>query len=166
MPKAKRAVLRRTVLGLGLAATMGGTAVAQDLCQVSSSATALAVRTLQSDLMVAALSCGVKGQYNAFATKFKQPLIRNGHVLRAVFDDRFGGRGTARLTTYVTEMANQAAQRMALHDGNFCAEASGLFQKVLALPPAELDGYARAHMARMNGGDNCAAERVAELALR
>lgn len=166
MPKAKRAIIRRTVLGLGLALTMGGTAVAQDLCQVSSSATALAVRTLQSDLMVAALSCGVKGQYNTFATKFKQPLIRNGHVLKSVFDDRFGGHGTKRLTTYVTELANQAAQRMAVHDGNFCADASGLFQTVLALPAGELDRYARGHMARMNGGDSCAAERVAALALR
>lgn len=156
----------RGVRVVGVALAMGGMVMAgpvsaEALCNTSKSTTALAVRTLQSDLMVAALSCGIKSQYNAFATKFQAPLTSNGKVLKAEFDKRFGGKSTQRLTTYVTELANQASQRMSTQGSNYCAEVAGLFQNVLALQPKELDGYARTHLAVMNGVEECAVESVA-----
>lgn len=138
-----------------------GPVSAEVTCKTSKSTTALAVRTLQSDLMVAALSCNIKSQYNAFATKFQGTLVTNGKVLKAEFDKRFGGKSTQRLTTYVTELANQASQRMSTQGSNYCAQVAGLFQNVLALQPADLDGYARTHLAVMNGVEECAVESVA-----
>ena len=156
----------RIAKGFGVALAIGAMvattpALAQDLCKTTRSATAVAVRTLQSDLMVAALSCQVKSQYNVFATQFKDPLVQNGKVLKAEFDRRFGGQATKRLTTYVTELANQASQRMSTKGSNYCAEVSALFATVLALPPAELGAFARGHVAAYHGGDDCTVERIA-----
>lgn len=161
----------RIAKGFGVALAIGAMvvttpALAQDLCKTTRSATAVAVRTLQSDLMVAALSCQIKGQYNVFATQFKDPLTQNGKVLKAEFDRRFGGQGTKRLTTYVTELANQASQRMSTKGSNYCADVSSLFASVLTLPPAELGAFARGHVAAHLGGDDCTVERVAMATLK
>ena len=154
--------MRAVGAALAISGVLGaGPVYAQDLCKASRSATALAVRTLQSDLMVAALSCNIKAQYNTFATKFQAPLTNNGKALKAEFDKRFGGKATQRLTTYVTELANQASQRMSTQGSNYCAEVAGLFQTVLSLDSVELEGFARSHLAVMNGVEECAVESVA-----
>ena len=45
---------------------------------------AFRARVVQSDMMVAALSCGLRNQYNTVVTEFRSELVSHGHVLRSI----------------------------------------------------------------------------------
>ena len=49
------------------------------------------VRKVQTTLMVAALSCGNRDNYNKFIVKFKGVLQRHGQVIKRDFIKRYGG---------------------------------------------------------------------------
>ncbi len=72
---------------------------------------ALNVRLLQSDMMVAALSCQLRDDYNAMVRRFGPELARHGSDLRGLFARTYGSGGEAELNKYVTRLANESSAR-------------------------------------------------------
>lgn len=104
-----------------------------DACADRDARRALEVRVLQSELMVAALTCGQRQSYNAFVTTFKPLLKDQGAELRAFFVEQYGlSDGPARLNRMVTQLANVASQRsLGQPTADFCAQTVERFQAVL-----------------------------------
>ncbi len=87
----------------------------------------VAVRRLQTKLMVAALSCGAKSEYNDFVLHYRPHLKRHGTALKAKFRAEYGGSYQKRLDSFVTALANQASQRSNKDRAAFCADAKATF---------------------------------------
>lgn len=98
---------------------------------VPTSTLALSVRTLQSDLMVSALSCNDRASYNAFAVKYRPNLKTHGDALKKHFGEMHGGNAKRALNTYVTDLANYAAIRHATDNKAFCGGTERLFKALL-----------------------------------
>jgi hypothetical protein len=104
---------------------------------------ALDVRYLQTELMVAALSCGradFHQHYNVFVAKFGKSLKSHANVMKTYFSREYGAQGTTQLDRYVTRLANEASLR-SMQQAAFCQDSSYLFERVTALDPASLDGF-------------------------
>lgn len=106
-------------------------------CATEKEKLALDVRILQSDLMVAALTCGQKDQYNKFVTKFKPALIKNGKELQGYFNRVYGKKAAGQLNSFITQVANDSSTRSTQSKAvEYCATSSELFTKTLALKKA------------------------------
>lgn len=97
------------------------------------------VRVMQTELMVAALSCRAvpgrdfTGQYNAFVKSHGDRLVGHGKVLTAYFKDRYGANDFRRqLDAFITALANDASRR-SMNSATFCDESVQLFQEVVTL---------------------------------
>lgn len=98
----------------------------QDLSQGDLS---IEVRRLQTNLMVAALSCRARSDYNEFITAHRPSLQSYGKAIQAEFRRRYGRDGSKQLNRFVTRLANEASARSNADRDGFCAEAAGLFEK-------------------------------------
>lgn len=92
---------------------------------------ALNSRVLQTELMVAALSCGNRPLYNAFVSKFRGDLVNQGRSLRSFFQRHHGGGGGDNLNRFITRLANEASQRSNAGRAAFCSDASLVFPQLL-----------------------------------
>ncbi|MBM3558338.1 MAG: hypothetical protein FJX53_00245 [Alphaproteobacteria bacterium] len=101
------------------------------------------MHVLQSDLMVAALLCGLNMQYDAAIRRFRPEMVDSAQYLRAYFNRQFGRQGQVELDRFVTVLANRASSRATEQGANFCADASSLLTTVLALPERGLAAYIR-----------------------
>lgn len=90
------------------------------------------VRRLQTNLMVAALSCGARSQYNAFIQTHRSSLQSYGKAIKAEFRRRYGHAGRKQLNSFITRLANEASARSNADRDAFCADASALFAKANA----------------------------------
>lgn len=103
---------------------------------------ALELRVLQSELMVAALTCDYQQGYNAFVTRFKPALAQQGKVLKSYFVRVKGKAATSSLDRFVTQLANDASKVSRNMGQSFCATAMEAFQTLSALPVDSLVEYA------------------------
>lgn len=159
----KRAVaysFRATLMGaafMGVAVTHAGPAHA-DACADRGAREALEMRVLQSELMVAALTCNQRGSYNAFVTGFKPYLKSQGRELHSFFAKTFGpSAGPQRLNKLVTRLANTASQNsIGQPTSAFCAAAQQRFDAVLSANPKMLAKLARTSpTAKLHGFKSC-----------
>jgi hypothetical protein len=94
---------------------------------------AMAFRYLQTELMVAALSCGYqeyRSKYNTFILRYRPAFQRNGRTLRAIFKRNYGNGSKRRLDDYVTRLANEASVR-SMERSEFCEVAGRKLDAVL-----------------------------------
>ena len=102
---------------------------------------ALNVRTLQSDMMVAALSCQLRNDYNVMVKRFGPELARHGSALRSLFARTYGRSSEAELNKYVTRLANESSARR-LHAGaDYCSNAAASFAQLRTLAPRQLAAF-------------------------
>jgi len=87
------------------------------------------VRRLQTNLMVAALSCGARDNYNEFILTHRPSLQQYGKAIRAEFRRRYGKEGDSKLNVFVTRLANEASARSNADRDNFCADANATFRE-------------------------------------
>ena len=142
-----------TVLALSL--LCDGSGVAAEACARTREQTAVYTAELRAQLMVAALSCGSAGRYNAFVTRYQRELSAQGRALRLWFHRQHGNAGDDYLNKFVTRLANEHSQRSANARAPFCAQAAVLFHQLLDEPrlsivgvlgdPALITHEARAH---------------------
>lgn len=126
------------VLMLASVGGSAGTAHAAS-CASKRDMAALNSRVLQTELMVAALTCDQHADYNFFAKHFRQALMKHGTNLRAMFSRTYGGAANRRLDAFVTRLANDASQRtMQLRQG-YCAFAVKLFEEANTTPSGQFD---------------------------
>ena len=110
------------------------------------------VRRLQTKMMVAALSCDMRGEYNAFITTYRKELTGHGNDLQSHFSRNFGNSHKKQLNSFVTTLANEAsAESLADHAG-YCAEANALFQQMKDGRAATLDYFFQAPVQVAFGG--------------
>jgi hypothetical protein len=124
------------VAAVAMTTFMAGQASA--LCVSDNERQAMTMRVLQTELMVAALTCGQQGAYNRFINQFEGELVTRGKTLRSAFQRLYGGKGQSRLDGFVTRLANEASQRSIGDRDGFCPRASALFDVVLKTPSAGL----------------------------
>lgn len=93
---------------------------------------AIRARIVQSEMMVAALTCGLRGQYNAVVTEFRTELVGHGRVLRSMFNRQHGAGGQKALDRFVTKLANDASIRSNHARSAYCANARRSFADVLS----------------------------------
>ena len=100
------------------------------------------VRKVQTTLMVAALSCGSRDNYNKFIVKFKGVLQRHGQVIERDFIKRYGGvAGKKKLDKYVTALANEASSRSNSDYNAFCSRAGYFYSSLKDKKPRELGSF-------------------------
>jgi hypothetical protein len=125
--------LDRILLGGLVAIGIAGPALAQGCLQPAEKA-ALDTRALQSQLMVAALSCGQHDAYNAFVTRYQKGLGSAYKVVTAHFRRVNGAHGQRELDNFITNMANAQSQEGIRQGSFFCRNVAPLFEQAMAQP--------------------------------
>jgi hypothetical protein len=131
---------RRTGLWLALVgalamATAASAAAAE--CATAADAAALRSRAVQTELMVAALACEQRDNYNAFVERFRPALLREAQAFKAYFRRANGGAAEPAMSRFVTRLANVASQRSLADPAAFCAAAATAFDELSALEPQD-----------------------------
>ncbi|MBK8175915.1 MAG: hypothetical protein IPK66_11800 [Rhodospirillales bacterium] len=132
------------VLMLSIAASPGFAATKQkaQMCATDGDLAALNVRVLQTEMMVAALSCGERQRYNTFVTDYQTVLTQRGRALQTMFVKTHGNKAEPRLNAFITKLANDASKDVRLRGDTYCEFAAELFDEVLAGGPANLNKVA------------------------
>ncbi|MEQ1889045.1 MAG: hypothetical protein ABL951_07675 [Alphaproteobacteria bacterium] len=135
---------RRTKIGaalLGLALLIPGFSQAAP-CAVPVDQTSLQVRMLQTELMVAALTCNQRVDYNAFVTRFQPQLSAQGKQLQSFFKQKYGSSSAKSLNGFITRIANESSRRGMQKRGEFCRSAAGIYAASKKIDPKHLPNYA------------------------
>lgn len=132
-----RRTIGRHVLGLGAAVTvlagLAGSAGAV-VCADQRERESLTVRNLQTRLMVAALTCGARDDYNAFVLRFRPALADHGGTMKSYFNRAFGKRSPSALNAYITEIANEASALSIADRPAYCAASRKALDALLSSP--------------------------------
>lgn len=131
-----------------LASALCATPAAAEMCARDSDMPALQTRVLQTDLMVAALTCDERARYNAFVGKHRAELVVRGHELKGFFNRTFGPRAQATLDSFVTRLANEASLSTVAARTVYCTDAGATFATVLKDTPRGQLGVMAAHYPR------------------
>jgi hypothetical protein len=121
-------------------------------CATTQERTAIRVRAMQTELMVAALSCrAVPGrdftaQYNTFIQRHGERLVNHGRVLQSYFQSRYGEQSRKKLDAFITALANDASRR-SMNSVTFCDESVQLFQEVMDIDRNGLETWSERRMA-------------------
>lgn len=137
----ERVVAGALALAIGVAS---GPASAADkgkpsFCASDRDIAALDARVLQTELMVAALSCGEKQRYNSFVTSYQAVLADRGQALQQMFRRAHGPAAETRLNAFITKLANDTSQQIRDKGDEYCIFAGELFDETLASSPADLN---------------------------
>jgi Ni/Co efflux regulator RcnB len=127
----------KRIISACLAASLVAAPVAEAAtkCATAKERTAMHVRVMQTELMVAALSCRAvpgrdfTGQYNAFVQRHGEKLVTHGRILTSYFQTRYGEGYRKKLDEFITALANDASRR-SMNSTTFCDESVQLFQEV------------------------------------
>jgi hypothetical protein len=128
-------VLRGSGLGLALAALLAPASVAAMECATAADEAALRARVLQTELMVAALSCERRESYNDFVVRYRPALVREGETFKRYFRRVHGSGAETEINSFVTRLANLASQRSIDDRPAFCSDAITAFEQLAALGP-------------------------------
>ena len=131
--------VQKTVFGMTVATMLGTASVAYALCVTPTDREAFHIRALQTDLMVAALTCDIRDHYNEFASKHKGALIEHGRALKKTFHAHHGVKvGERELNAYITALANRTSQRSISKRKNYCDHAGRTFDAVSQMAAHDL----------------------------
>ena len=154
-------IMRSLALTLAITGTSALPAYAS-VCASAKDRAALETRMLQTELVVAALSCNERGRYNTFVNRFKGEIGAGGKGLKSFFQRAYGKGADSKLNAFVTELANEASQRTIAYQGDYCGDAIKRFDTVLQLQPQEFSEFAaKQSFASLHGYDSCEPARVA-----
>jgi len=125
-------IVRKGSRVLLLAALLAGTATigpaAANVCINAKERALLETRVVQTELMVAALSCSESDRYNAFVNGFKRELRLAHSGLQAFFRRSYQGRADRELNKFLTRLANESSLRSLEDRPAFCEQADGMFE--------------------------------------
>lgn len=83
----------------------------------------LAAKAVQTRLMVAALSCGLRDQYNAFVSKFDRELVGHNSALMDWHRQNYGSGADRAYHNLMTRIANEASADNISATRQFCRQA-------------------------------------------
>ena len=142
-------------------------AAAAPRCLTPPERTAFEVRLLQTEMMVAALTCrGVGGrdfsaQYERFVETNREGLRAQATIFRGHFRRSFpAAAAETQLDRYVTSLANDLSRASMAGTGVFCPQQDELFARAARTRPDDLAGFAAERAAAHPlGVQDCAAPR-------
>lgn len=141
----------RSALAAAIASAMAihpPVATASARCLTPPEKTAFEVRVLQTEMMVATLTCRGVGnrdfsaQYGHFVEANRDALKSHAGVFREHFKRSFGGAADTQLDRYVTSLANDLSRASMMGTGTFCPQQDALFDRAARVGPKELAGFA------------------------
>jgi hypothetical protein len=122
-----------------LSASPGLAAGKGQFCASDRDMAALNARVLQTELMVAALSCGEKQRYNSFVNSYQKVLVDRSRAMQALFKRTHGARANTTMNVFITKLANDASQQARDRGDDYCVFAGELFDETFSTPPADLN---------------------------
>ncbi|MBU6499813.1 MAG: hypothetical protein KGQ40_14910, partial [Rhodospirillales bacterium] len=103
------------------------------------------VATLKSQLMLAALTCDARDQFNAFVAHYQHDLQGDEKSLNGFFSRAYGRQAQKQHDDFITQLANAQSELGTKAGVNFCKQNLGMFQDVMSLKSdADLPVYAAA----------------------
>lgn len=125
-------------LTLGVGA---GSAFSQQACLTREEAIAVKARVMQTELMVATLSCvravDQSHKYNAFMERHSAELQRHNRIIQQHFARVGGGNPQRRYDTFTTALANDASNR-SMANPTFCHDTTELFDSIVRIERGKL----------------------------
>lgn len=160
-------VSNRVLACLGIAAAVVGTPIVAQAagakCARPVERTALEMRVLQSELMVAALTCDYRADYNNFVTRFQPVLSKQGDALRTYFRRVNGAAAVKSLDSFVTQMANSASKLSREQGRLFCQDTRTALQTLSTMAIDALPSFAANWpRASIHGQSVCSGKMLAE----
>lgn len=133
---------RRLAAGIAaLAVTANaGSALAFE-CRDAKDAEAAHLRWLQTQMMVAALTCQGSSAYNEFVYKNKVTLDWSIQRVNQMFARDHGTGASTQYNTFNTKLANEASIERARLDKGYCKALSVVYDEALGRSPVELVRY-------------------------
>lgn len=125
-----------SVMAVATVLALSSAAQAQS-CLTQSERAAMAMRHIQTQLMVGALACrgsddmGQRRLYTGFVLGNRQSLGRHGRALQAYFARLYGSDAQTRLDRHVTGVANRIS-RDANRQDDFCSRIAAFGRTVLS----------------------------------
>lgn len=126
-------------------------------CAYEEEVDAFNVRALQSSMMVAALSCDQKKQYNKFIRKHQDYIVDSSEELKSYFKRKHGSGYEKELNRFITKLANEATKKSMSDDSDaYCVQTARTFQKLYYLNHGQLQNFAKQpRFAALHGMDLC-----------
>lgn len=155
------------VLGVGVHQAEAATpppAEGVGTCYTAPEVRASQLRQLQTELMVATLSCagypqlGFRDRYNAFVNRYGASLNATARTLRGHFQRVHGRDHSKRFDAYITSLANQASLR-SFEEPTYCQSMATLFDALNAVEPREIEDFAAREVAAAEATMPCATPR-------
>jgi hypothetical protein len=131
-----RAKLLSGLAALALIAASNQPALAAAQCMQAAEKAAFNVRALQSQLMMAALTCGQQDEYNMFVQRHQRTLSDAHQRIASHFGRMYGSAGEEQLDRYITDLANAQSQDGMRQGSSFCHHMKPFFQEAMALRDA------------------------------
>ena len=112
----------------------------------------LQTRTLQTELMVAALSCNEAARYNAFVKAYRPQLMESHSDISNYFKRTSTGSAKKDTNAFMTHLANDASLRSSKDKAAFCASAKKIFSQTLKPGGVNMARYVQKIDAAQNHG--------------
>lgn len=125
--------MRLALIGLLAAGLFSAEVAVAEPCASPIDQGAFDTAALKSELMVVALTCDQRGQYNNFVQRFRPDLTREERALDGWFGRAYGKRARQAHDDYITNLANSESQHGLQRGTLFCTEHAKLFPTVLGL---------------------------------
>jgi hypothetical protein len=110
-------------------------------CRNAQDAEAAHLRWLQTQMMVAALTCQGSTAYNEFVSKNKTTLDWSVHRVNQMFARDHGAAASAQYNTFNTKLANEASIERGRLDRSYCQVFNLVYGETLERSPNELVRY-------------------------
>jgi hypothetical protein len=136
-----KSIFTRHVVAAGAVLMLLGApgAFAASTCVTGKDEAALQTRLVQTDLMVAALTCKKNPQYNAFVTRHQKELMKTHQTLRGFFKKRGGEEA---LNEFFTRLANDSSKRSIANVKAFCENATIMYEGALGAEVSSFTNFA------------------------
>lgn len=122
--------MRLALLGLLAAGLLSAEVAVAEPCTSPVDQGAFDTAALKSELMLVALTCDMRPQYNEFIQQFRTSLLKEERALNSYFTRAYGRRGQQEHDDYITNLAN-VESKMGLGRGvDFCKEYGVMFNTV------------------------------------
>lgn len=120
---------KRTKVIAGVLASVAMTtqAFAGGICSRAEETAGVKAEILQQQLMVAAYSCHLEGQYNAFVVNYRPDLIAADGAAQSLFQ-RASAKGADEYQTFKTQIANDFSMDYQNQD-DYCDNAQSMFEQ-------------------------------------
>jgi ribosomal protein L35AE/L33A len=112
-----------------MTALLATPALSAPSCVSVNERTSMDARIVKEYLMVAALNCDARQDYNAFINKYNVDLAQHGRVMKRRFAQTHGNKAAEReVDRYVTAAANEASIISNRDRNGFCKRSAAVFR--------------------------------------